>query len=111
VTPPAAPSVRRFPWPIYVVGFVLVLAFTLAPVISAVIASVLANANGCVVDEGSIHPCLIAGSDWGENLYTLGVLGWLMLVTLPVGAIALLVLAVVLLIHRTNWRQRDAGRR
>jgi hypothetical protein len=111
VTLPAAPPVRRFPWPIYVVGFVLLLAITLAPVISVVFASVIANANGCVVDEGSVHPCLIAGSDWGETLYTLGVLGWLMLVTLPVGSVALLVLAVVLLVHRTTWRHRDVWTR
>jgi hypothetical protein len=100
---------KRFPSIPYIVGFVLLLAFTLAPVASVVIASLLANAHNCRLDEGSVHPCLIAGADWGETLYTLGVLGWLMLVTLPLGAIGLLVLAVVLLIHRNIWRRRQGS--
>ena len=45
----------------------------------------IANAHGCKVDEGSVHPCIINGKDYGQLLYTLGVLGWLMLALSPLG--------------------------
>ncbi len=66
----------------------------------------IANAHGCKVDEGSVHPCVINGKDYGQLLYTLGVLGWLMLVTLPGGAVAVMIWLVVLIVHRTSWGKR-----
>jgi hypothetical protein len=68
---------------------------------------VIANANGCHVDEGSVHPCIINGKDYGSLLYALGVTGWLMLVTLPAGAFAGVIWLVALLNHRSNWRRRS----
>jgi hypothetical protein len=100
-------AVRKFPWIIYLLVLVLILAFTLAPIGSVVACSWIANAYGCKVDEGSVHPCLINGIDRGELLYTLGVLGWLMLVTLPVGGLAVLVWIVVLIVHRSRWKKRS----
>jgi hypothetical protein len=64
----------------------------------------IANANGCRVDEGSVHSCVINGKDYGQLLYTLGVMGWLMLVTLPAGAFAFVLWLIVLISHRANWR-------
>ncbi len=72
-----------------VVFLILLVAFL--PVISVAIAGEIANANGCQLDEGSVHPCVVNGTDIGETLYTLGVLGWLMLATLPLGFAAVLV--------------------
>ena len=43
-----------------------------------------------------VHPCIIAGHDYGQLLYTLGVLGWLMLLTLPAGAFAFAIWVVAL---------------
>ena len=63
---------------------------------------------------------MINGKDYGQLLYTLGVMGWLMLVTLPAGALAFVLWLIVLIIHRTNWRdaheltearRREAGKR
>ena len=51
----------------------------------------IANSHGCKVDEGSVHPCIINGKDYGQLLYTLGVLGWLMLVTIPGGLFAFVI--------------------
>jgi hypothetical protein len=58
------------------------------------------------VDEGSVHPCVIKGKDYGQLLYTLGMMGWLMLVTLPAGAFAFVLWLIVLLVHRSSWRKR-----
>ncbi len=101
MNPPPLPVRRRFPWILYWIVLV-----ALAPVGSVVACGVIANAHGCRVDEGSVHPCMINGKDYGQLLYTLGVMGWLMLVTLPAGALAFVLWLVVLIIHRTNWRRR-----
>jgi hypothetical protein len=42
-------------------------------------------------------------------LYTLGVLGWLMLVTIPGGLFAFVIWLIVLILHRANWQKRFAG--
>ncbi len=44
--------------------------------------------NGCRLDEAGTYPCVVAGVDVGGLLSFLFVLGWLMLVTIPVGVLA-----------------------
>lgn len=68
----------------------VILAFALFPVASVVASSALADAAACRLDEADSHPCIIFGADWGDVLSTVFVLGWLGLVTLPLGAAALL---------------------
>jgi hypothetical protein len=98
--------VRRFPWILYIIVLILIGAFTLAPIGSVLACGWIANAHGCKVDEGSVHPCIINGVDRGPLLYQLGVLGWLMLVTLPAGGLAFAVWLVVLILHHARWRKR-----
>ena len=68
--------------------------------------SAIANAYGCKVDEGSVHPCIIYGQDYGHLLYSLGVMGWFMLVTIPAGLIAFVSWLIFLILHRVAWRKR-----
>lgn len=105
----AAGRKKKFPWFVYLILLGLIMLLALAPVGSVVLAGAVANTYGCRVDEGSAHPCLIGGKDYGGTLYSLGVLGWLMLLTLPAGAIAGLVWLVVLLLHRASWKRRNAS--
>lgn len=87
-----------------------ILLFATAPLISVAIAGMIAEANGCRLHEGFVNPCVIGGVDWGGTLYALGVMGWFMLATIPIGAIALaawVVAAVVLLI--VGHRRRRAA--
>lgn len=102
-------AARRFPWLIYWIVLFLIAAVALAPIASVVVCGWIANTHGCRVDEGSVHPCVINGHDYGQLLYTMGVLGWLMLVTLPAGALGFGVWLVVLLLHRLSWRRRAAA--
>ncbi|PYK34017.1 MAG: hypothetical protein DME54_10255 [Verrucomicrobia bacterium] len=106
MNPPPLPVQKRFPWILYWIVLVLIVLVTFAPVGSVVACGLIANAHGCRVDEGSVHPCVINGKDYGQLLYTLGVMGWLMLVTLPAGAFAFVLWLIVLLLHRANWRWR-----
>ncbi len=111
MNPPLAqppPLPKRFPWIRYGIVLALIVLVALSPIFSVVLCGVIANAAGCKVDEGSVHPCIIAGHDYGQLLYTLGVLGWLMLVTLPGGAFAFAIWVVALVVHRSKWRQSGA---
>jgi hypothetical protein len=108
MSPPPLPVRKRFPWIWYWILLGAIALVALAPIGSVVACGVVAKANGCRVDEGSVHPCLINGKDYGELLYTLGVMGWFMLITIPAGAIGFALWLVVLLLHRTAWRKRLA---
>ena len=45
----------------------------------------------------------------GPTLYTLFVLGWFMLATIPLGGGALIVWLVILIIHRIAWGRMQKG--
>jgi hypothetical protein len=66
-----------------------ILLFTFFPLLPLCIAGAAADLAGCRLDEGSVHPCMIAGTDFGSLLYDMGVMGWLMLLTFPVGLLLL----------------------
>ena len=101
---------KRFPWIFYGIALILIVLFAFAPIGSVMLCAAIANAYGCKVDEGSVHPCIINGHDYGQLFYTLGVLGWLMLVTLPGGLFAFVIWLIILILHREAWRKRvDAG--
>jgi hypothetical protein len=104
--PPPLPTRKRFPWIFYWIVLVFIVLFAFAPVGSVMTCAWIANSHGCQVDEGSVHPCVINGKDYGQLLYTLGVLGWLMLVTIPGGLFAFVVWLIVLILHRASWRKR-----
>ena len=108
-SPPPLPHQKRFPWILYWIILALIILFAFAPIGSVMACAVLANAYGCKVDEGSVHPCIVNGHDYGHLLYTLGVMGWLMLVTIPGGLIAFAAWLVVLIWHQTKWRKRLAA--
>src|SRR6201993_2585595 len=110
MAPPPLPVQKRFPWILYWIVLVLIVLVAFAPVGSVVACGLIANAHGCRVDEGSVHPCVIGGKDYGQLLYTLGVMGWLMLVTIPAGAGAFALWLVALFLHRGAWRKRNKVR-
>ncbi|GAA5514459.1 hypothetical protein Dcar01_03215 [Deinococcus carri] len=97
----------RRPW---LLAALLWALFTFGPLLSVLLASAVATTHGCALDEGSVHPCIIAGWDAGGLLYGLGVLGWLMLVTLPLGAIAGVVGLVLWLVAWVRKRKPSPDR-
>jgi hypothetical protein len=103
-------AARRFPWMVYGLVLLGILVLAVLPLVSALGAGAIASANGCALDEGGIHPCLIGGVDRGELLYEFGVLGWLMLATIPLGAIAVVVWVIVLAVHVARFNRRAAPR-
>src|SRR5262245_43727120 len=100
---------NRFPWFWYSLALLMIVAFAFAPLGSVMLCGAIANAYGCKVDEGSAHPCIINGHDYGELLYSLGVMGWFMLVTIPAALVALASWFILLILHLVAWRKRPAA--
>lgn len=99
-------TAKPFPWRLYIVILVVIVLFAVAPLISVYFTYLIADANGCTVNEATVHPCMVMGMDWGGLLYGTGVMGWFMLATLPLGGGALIVWLVMLIIHYFAWRQK-----
>lgn len=59
--------------------------FAVLPIVGALSAGLMGSVPGCPVDEGSVHTCVVFGLDIGNVLYTLGVMGWFALITMPIG--------------------------
>lgn len=100
-------SDRRFSWLPYWLSLVVIIVLAALPIIGLVIAGTIADANGCRVDEGSVHPCIVGGVDMGSMLYSLGVLGWMMLLSIPGGILAVGVWVIVLIVHRAAWQRSN----
>ena len=75
----------------FVISEIVVILYTIAPILSVLLASLLAALLGCGnVNEGSAPDCALGGL-----IYTLFVAGWLGLVTIPTGLIALVTVSIV----------------
>jgi hypothetical protein len=103
----------RISWPVFIVVTALIAIAAGFPLLSALAAGSIANLHGCVLNEGGVNPCVIAGIDFGKALYSLGVLGWLAIATLPLGMGALvlwfLAFAVIALRARAIDRRKGIG--
>jgi hypothetical protein len=86
---------------IAIIGCIVLVA--IAPIIPAVIAANVVNAAGCRLDEGSIHPCLINGVDYGDTLYTMGMMPWFVFFSVPLAVglfvVYLVIVGIILLIR------------
>jgi hypothetical protein len=86
--------------------FGVILSWTVFPLICVLVAATVSAVCGCAINEGSPTPCLVFGTDIGKPLYILGVMGWLSVVTLPTGAIALGTYLAFLMIERSVSAKR-----
>lgn len=91
-------------------GFLLtalgIVGFAILPILSMLIAVVIAGVSGCALDEGSVHPCLVLGIDLGTLLYSMAVFGWFVMFTVPLAGIALLIVILVWIVFTLSNRPR-----
>jgi hypothetical protein len=83
-----------------VLTYLGILLFAAAPILVAITSGYAAQALGCRVDEGSNHPCMILGLDWGSFFYFLFVSGWFSILTIPLGAVVLAGVTIFLVVRR-----------
>jgi hypothetical protein len=65
------------------------LLLIVSPWISVTLAGKIASANGCKLNESQVYPCIVAGQDRGEMLSTMGMMGWLGIMTFMPGVVGL----------------------
>ena len=70
----------------------------ISPLALAFLASSFASLNNCQLHEGFANPCHVLGIDIGGFLYSLFVLGWFTLLSIPLGAVGLLISVVWFLV-------------
>ena len=75
----------------------LILLFGTFPLLTLLSAVLFASAFGCQLDEGSIHPCIVLGLDFGGLLYLAGL-----------ALIVWLIVLVVLLFARRHRIQQPS---
>ena len=87
----------------------VIVLFGALPLLSMLLALLIASPFGCPLDEGSVHPCVIFGLDFGTLLYTMAVGGWFVMFTVPLAGLALIVWLTVLLVLLLIRRRRRAN--
>lgn len=105
----SASGPARFPWLRYCLVLLVILLIALFPVISVIISRSIASMNGCNLNEGRVNVCMVGGSDMGDMLYSMFVMGWFGLLTLPLGFGAVIVWIVIVTTHRIAWGRRQKG--
>lgn len=81
-------------------GIILLMIFVIGagPWVLTFGSGAVATANDCRLDESSPHPCIINGKDYGDTLYTFGLMGWIGILTCPVALILLGIYFVVVIV-------------
>lgn len=90
------------------IGYAIILLWMFLPLLLVLTASTIASSHGCQLDEGGAHPCVVGGTDLGETLNTLFVMGWFSLLTLPTGGLAFVAFSVAALILHFKRRKQPA---
>jgi hypothetical protein len=81
----------------------VLLFLCLLPMMSMAVAEFIAQLYGCKLDLASVHPCIVGGRDIGQDLLTLGMMGYFLFVTTP-GVVA--VIAVWIIVELIAWMRR-----
>ncbi|MEE9389039.1 MAG: hypothetical protein V3U96_10545 [Paracoccaceae bacterium] len=78
----------------YFILWTIVLACPL-PLVAGAWSSWFATKHGCTFNGSNYHPCIVNGTDWGHTLGAALISGWLLLITIPMGVIALLAIITI----------------
>ena len=88
------------------IGYALIALLTGWPIASVAIAGTVAWWNDCTLHEGFANPCIVNGRDIGGTLYQMGVMGWFMLATIPIGMLAFIAWTIAWVIWSSMKRRR-----
>ena len=91
-----------------VLGYAVIAVLAGWPIASVVIAGAIASWNGCTLHEGFANPCLVYGRDIGGMLYSMGVMGWFMIATIPLGIIVFVLWTLGWIVWTVKERRKAA---
>ncbi len=76
------------------------------PIFFIIWAGNFAQRHGCRLDEAGIYPCIVDGTDWGSTLAAASLLGWILILTLPIAGILSAVFLVIFAVDLfLRWRR------
>ena len=76
------------------------------PIVSMITAGVIANAFGCALDESGTSSCPTPVGDIGELLSMMGLFGWLVFFSVPIGVLGLLIALIVFVVALLLGRRK-----
>ena len=80
----------------------------LLPILVSMLAGFIGYCMGCSINEAGTDDCVRIGVPFGTILNPLGVLGWLGIITIPLGVIATVILAIAA-IHDTLYHRKNSN--
>ena len=90
---------KSFPWRLYILAIGVTVVVICIPMISVFLSEVIAAIAGCNEYEKFTSNCTLMGYAIGDRLQYMFLLGWFMLVTIPFGVVAILLIGLVCLGH------------
>ena len=84
----------------------VIVSWMVFPIFCVLIVVVISALWGCTVNVGSPAPCIVFGVDIGRTLYILRAMGWLGIVTLPSGGVALGLYTVFVMLEARNAERK-----
>lgn len=87
--------------------YILILIFAFSPIIVATLAGFLGSCLGCNINEGGTDPCYRLGIPLGIILSAFFTMGWFMLITIPLGAIAIVawtIFCIIIWLKKMNTK-------
>ncbi|MEQ9233443.1 hypothetical protein [Coleofasciculus sp. E2-BRE-01] len=89
----------------HVVVVSAILLFSISPILSVLIASLIADRFGCRLHEGFANPCIINGKDYGETLTSMFIAGWYIFLSIPIGMVLLILYPVSIVLIKAMKRK------
>lgn len=80
--------------------------YAVLPLLSVLVAGVIANMYGCNIDESGLSTCPTPIGDIGDLLSIMGIAGWLVFFTVPTGLLGLAV-ALILFVISFFWKGKS----
>ena len=87
----------------------LSILFAILPILSMLAAGAIANMLDCSLDESGTSSCPTAIGDMGELLSLMGLLGWFVFYTVPLGFLGLLIALVLFVVSLFLGRKKERG--
>lgn len=68
-------------------GYIIITLITLGPLLITLLGGAAASLFGCTISEVGPQECLVLSVDIGWLFYAMGVIGWLFIITVPLGVL------------------------
>lgn len=86
---------------------IISVVYAILPIVSLLIAIVVANIFGCSVDESGSSTCVTPIGDIGDLLSMMGIFGWLVFFTVPTGLLGLIVAIILFVASFIPKKQKE----